>query len=781
MTIATLPTSSSATDIARFGSGQQVRRLEDEQLLKGLGQFTDDFQPEGVLRLVFLRSPYPHANVKSIDTSAARAMPGVVFVATGADMVAKGVKPIPGAGGFKRADGTDVTSAPRYALAHERVRFVGEAVAAVVAETLQQARDAAEAIVVDYEDLPMAVNAQDALKADAPRLCAHIGDNISAEIQHGSAAKAAEAFAAAKYTVKLDINNQRLNALPIEPRAVLNEFDAATGRLTIRLSSQMPTSERDGVCDCLGLAKENVRAVIGDVGGGFGMKTGMYPEDLAVAFCCMQIKRAVKWTAERSEEFLATVHGRDVRTTAELALDASGKILALRLDGVANVGAYATGAGVAIQLMIGPWVQTGVYDIQTINFHYRAVLTNCAPTGPYRGAGRPEAIYIIERLMDEAARVSGIDRIALRRRNFIQPEQMPYKNAMGQVYDTGKFEHVMNQALPLADWDGFAARAAATQAHGKVRGLGIATFLEWTGGNALEEHVKVDVRADGFIDVTTAVNPMGQGILTSLSQLVVDSFGVPIEKVRILMGDTDRVNGFGSAGSRSLFTGGSTIQVGAEKTIELGKTLAAQELEVAAEDLTFENATYKVKGTDVSIDIFTLAGKQQGQQIHVEATHAVAGPTWPNACHITEVEVDPQTGQIDVVAYASVNDVGRVINPMIVRGQVDGGAVQGLGQALCEHLIYDRETGQLVTGSLMDYCAPHADIVQHFKTEMDESSPCKNNRLGTKGVGELGTIGATPAVMNAIADALARHGMAGKAPQLQMPVTSSKLWELMQA
>jgi aerobic carbon-monoxide dehydrogenase large subunit len=769
-------------DIARFGSGQQVRRLEDEQLLKGLGQFTDDVSPAGVARLVFLRSPYPHANIKSIDTSAAKTMPGVLFIATGADLLAKGVKPIPGAAGFKRADGSPVTSAPRHALAQGRVRFVGEAVCAVVAETLQQARDAAEAIQVDYEELPVVVNAGDALAAGAPRLCDHVGDNIAAEINHGNAAKTAAAFAGAAHVVKLDIDNQRLNALPIEPRAVLNEYDATTGRLTIRLSSQMPTAVRDGVCDCLGLSKDSVRVVIGDVGGGFGMKTGLYPEDVAVAFCCLQLQRAVKWTAERSEEFLAALAGRDVRTLAELALDTHGRILALRLDGVANVGAYATGAGVAIQLMIGPWVQTGVYDIQTIDFHYRAVLTNTAPTGPYRGAGRPEAVYIIERLMDQAARQSGIDRIELRRRNFIRPEQMPYRNAMGQTYDTGKFEHVMNQALPLADWAGFAAREAASKARGKVRGLGISTFLEWTGGNALEEHVKVAVRADGFIDVITAVNPMGQGILTTLAQLVVDAFGVPIDKVRILMGDTDRINGFGSAGSRSLFTGGSAIQVGAEKTIELGRTLAARELEVAAEDLSFENATYKVKGTDVSIDLFTLAGKQDGQRIHVESTHAVAGPTWPNACHITEVEIDTATGQIDMVAYASVNDVGRVINPLIVRGQLDGGVVQGLGQALCEHARYDRETGQLVTGSLMDYCGPKADIADdRFKTEMDESTPCKNNRLGTKGVGELGTIGATPAVMNAIADALQRMGQGGKIPQLQMPVTSARLWELLQA
>ena len=772
---------SDANSPAKFGSGQQVRRLEDEQLLKGLGQFTDDVRPPGQTNLVFLRSPYPHAKILAIDIKAARAMPGVLMVATGADLMAAGVKPVAGAAGFKRADGSDVTSAPRRALAHEKVLFVGEAVAAVVAETLQQARDAAEAIQVSYEELPMVVNAQDALAATAPHLCEHINDNISAEIRHGSSDKTTAAFSQAKHIVKLDIDNQRVHAFPIEPRSALHEFDAASGRLTIRLSSQMHTAQRDGISDCLNLDKAKVRVVLGDVGGGFGMKTGAYPEDVAVAFCCLALKRPVKWVAERSEEFLSTVHGRDVRTQAELALDANGKILALRLDGVANIGAYATGAGVAIQLMIGPWVQTSVYDIQTIDFHFRAVLTNTSPTGPYRGAGRPEAIYIMERLMDEAARQTGIDRIELRRRNFIRPEQMPYTNPMGQTYDSGKFEHVMNQALPLADWNGFAARAVASAKNGKMRGLGIATFLEWTGGNALEEHVKVNVRGDGYIDVFTAVNAMGQGIQTTLAQLVVDSFGVSIDKVRIQMGDTDSVNGFGSAGSRSLFTGGSAIQVGAEKTIELAKTLAAKELEVAVEDISFENATFSVKGTDIKMDLFTLAGKQQDQHIHVESTHAVAGPTWPNACHITEVELDRQTGHVQVVAYSSVNDVGRVINPMIVRGQLDGGAVQGLGQALCEHLMYDRETGQLVTGSLMDYCAPKADIVENFKTEMDQSTLCKNNRLGVKGVGELGTIGATPSVMNAIADALARNGLGKLAPKLQMPVTSGKLWDMMQA
>jgi carbon-monoxide dehydrogenase large subunit len=708
-------------------------------------------------------------------------MPGVLLVVTGADLVAAGVKPLPGAAGFKRADGSDVTSAARHALAPERVRFVGEAVAAVVAESVEQARNAAESISVDYEELPMVVDPQDALAGNAPRLCDDIGDNIAAEMRHGKAADTTAAFAQAKHIVKLEIDNQRLHPMSLEPRTALHDFDSQTGRLTLRVSSQMHTAQRDTAAFCLNLDKANVRAVIGDVGGGFGMKGGAYPEDIALGYCCLTLKRPVKWAAERGEEFLSAAPGRDVRQQAELALDANGKILALRLSGVANVGAYATGAGVAIQLLIGPWVQTSVYDIKPIDFHFRAVLTNTAPVSAYRGAGRPEAIYMMERLMDEAARQTGIDRIELRRRNFIKPEQMPYTNPMGQTYDVGRFEHVMNQALPLADWAGFSARAATSKSAGKMRGLGVATFLEWTGGNALEEHVKVDVRADGFIDVTTAVNPMGQGIGTTLAQLVVDSFGVPIHKVRILMGDTDRVNGFGSAGSRSLFTGGSSIQVGAEKTIDLAKSLAAKELEVAAEDISFENATFSVKGTDIKIDLFTLAGKQEAQQIHVESTHAVAGPTWPNGCHITEVEIDPQTGHIEVVAYSSVNDVGRVVNPMIVRGQLDGGAVQGLGQALQEHQRYDRETGQLVTGSLMDYCVPRADIVKNFNTHMDESTPCKNNRLGVKGVGELGTIGATPSVVNAIADALARNGKGHLAPQLQMPVTASKLWELMQA
>lgn len=771
----------SAGRVGAFGSGKDVRRVEDDLLLKGAGQFTDDVTADSLTHLFFLRSPYAHADITSIDVKAAQAMPGVLLVVTGADMVAAGAKPVPGVAGFMRADGTPARSAPRYALAVGRARFVGEPVAAVVAQTLEQARLAAEAIDVSYDALPVAVDLDDATAPGAPLMCDELGDNVAAEMRHGNAKATADAFAVAKHIVKLNLMNQRVSAFSLEPRSVLHTFDEASGRLTIRMSSQMPSGLRDTVCGALNIPKELVRVVVGDVGGGFGMKTGAYPEDVAVAFCCRTLKLPVKWIGDRGEEFVSAGHGRDVESVAELALDANGKILALRVVSRANIGAYATGVAVAIALMIGPWVQTSVYDIKTIDFHFKGVLTNTAPIGAYRGAGRPEAIFIIERLMDEAARQIGLDRIELRRRNFIGPNQMPYTNPMAQVYDSGKFEQVMNQALALANWADFDAREAASKQRGKFRGLGIATFLEWTGGNVFEERVTVTVKPEGIIEVFSAVQAMGQGIATTLAQLVVDSFGVPMEKVRIVLGDTDRGDGFGSAGSRSIFTGGSAVRIGSERTIDAAKQLAADELEVAAGDLSYADARFTVAGTDISIDLFALAARQTGRRIFVESTSTVAGPSWPNGCHICEVEIDPDTGQVEVVAYASVNDVGRVINPMIVRGQLDGGVVQGLGQALCEHLQYDRQSGQLVTGSMMDYAVPHADIVGRMTHELDQSTPCLNNPLGVKGVGELGTIGATPAAVNAVADALARNGLAAKTPLLQMPLTAARLWDLMRA
>lgn len=773
-------TAAASEPVTRFGSGRAVKRIEDEGLLKGVGKFTDDLVPAGQLNVCFVRSPYPHATLVSVDTAAARAMPGVVGIYTGAELAAAGVKPLPGSKDFKRAGGAPGATPPRRPLAHERVRFVGEAVALVAAATLQQARDAAEAVVVDYEELPAVVDLNQAVGADAPALCEAAPDNIAAEMRHGKAEETVQAFAQAAHVVSLSVVNQRVVAFTIEPRSVL-AWVADDGRLTLRMSTQMPSGVKTTLCDVLSLAPDRVRVTVGDVGGGFGMKTGAYPEDAALAWAALQLQRPLKWVADRSEEFISATHGRDVQTQAELALAADGKILALRLRGLANVGAYATGTGLAIQLLIGPWVQTSVYDIPLIDFHFKGVLTNTAPTGAYRGAGRPEAIFIIERLMDEAARQTGIDRIALRRRNFIRPEQMPYTNPMGQTYDSGRFEHVMDQALAQADWNGFAARAQASQARGRVRGQGVSTFLEWTGGNALQERVTVAVRGDGMVEVFSAVNAMGQGIATTLAQLMVDVFQVPLDRVQVVLGDTDRGDGFGSAGSRSLFAGGSALTIGADKVMDQARQLAAGELEAAAQDLGYAAGRFSVRGTDIGIGLFELAGRQPEGRIFVESTSSVSGPSWPNGCHISEVELDPETGEIQVVAYSSVNDVGRVVNPMIVRGQLDGGAVQGMGQALCEHMLYDAQTGQPVTGSLMDYAAPRAEIMAcDFVTGMDQSTPCKNNPLGVKGVGELGTIGAGPSVVNAVADAIARAGRPEQAPRLQMPLTPLRLWEALQ-
>ena len=818
----------------RFGSGQAVLRQEDDALLQGRGRYVDDLGEAGDGWLVLVRSPHAHARIAGIDLEAARAMPGVRGAWSGADLVAAGVPALDAGAPFKRADGSACATPARHALAVDVVRHVGEVVAAVVADTLQQARDAAEAVFVDYEALPAVPSLAAALAAEHC-VTPEAPDNIACEARHGDATATDAAFAQAAHVVRLDLTHQRVAALTLEPRAARARWDGASGRVDMHVSTQMPTAVRRAVAAALGLEPEAVRVRVGDVGGGFGMKISPYPEYILTAWAARATGGAVRWSGERGEEFLTTTHGRDLQAHLELALAADGRILALRVHSWGNVGAYALGTGVSIQLLIGLWVQTSVYDVPVVDFHARAVLTHQAPTGAYRGAGRPEAIFNIERLLDEAARQTGIDRVQLRRRNFIRPEQMPYTNPMAQTYDVGRFEHVLDQALPLADWDGFEARAAASRARGLWRGLGIATFLEWTGGNVFEERVTVEIKAptlpaargspalqaaeppesapprtvqartgepgagapspegalaprgdpeafeaDGIIEVFSAVNQMGQGIATSLAQLVVDTFQVPIERVRVVLGDTDRGNGFGSAGSRSLFTGGSAMHAGAERTVAEARQLAARELEAAPEDVQYAAGRFRVAGTDHAIGLFELAARQPGSRIFVDHTHTVAGPTWPNGAHICEVELDPRTGAIAVIAYASVNDVGRVVNPMIVRGQLDGGAVQGIGQALCEQVIHDRSSGQLLSASFLDYAMPRADLAGHFfRTEMDPSIPCLTNPLGVKGVGELGTIGATPCVVNAVVDALWRAGKGERALSVQMPLTPERIWSVL--
>ncbi|HNK18649.1 MAG TPA: xanthine dehydrogenase family protein molybdopterin-binding subunit, partial [Piscinibacter sp.] len=733
---------------------------------------------EGQTHLVFLRSPYAHARIVGVDTSAAEAVPGVLAVFSGAELQAAGVQPIGPAVPFPRPDGTPGVSAPRHPLALDRVRYVGEAVAAVVAESREAALDGAEAIVVDYEELPAVTDPFAAMRPGAPLLCDAAPDNIAAEMRHGDAAATEAAFARAAHRVSLELVNQRLAPAAIEPRVVLAEPEGE--RLAITLSSQMPTAVRDGVAGALGLAKEQVRVMVGDVGGGFGMKTGLYPEDVVVAHAARTLQRPVKWCAQRLEEFTASVHGRDLITHAELALDANGKVLALRARSVANVGGYALTVGVAIQLLIGPWVITSIYDIPTIALQLTAVMTNTTPTGAYRGAGRPEAIYIIERLMDAAARELELDGAELRRRNMIRPEQMPYKNPMGQVYDVGQFEKMLDQGLALADWKGFEARRAQSKARGRLRGRGIASFLEWTGGNVLSEQVTVNVLPEGVVELSVAVMPMGQGIATSLAQLAVDVFDLPIERIRIRHGDTDRANGFGSAGSRSIFTGGAAVQVASENTLAHAKVLAGEALEAAPRDIEYRAGRFGIAGTDRGIGLFELAARQSAARITAEGGASASAPSWPNACHVCEVEIDPETGAVQIVAYASVNDIGRVVSPVIVRGQIEGGAVQGIGQALGEVLRYEPESGQLVSASFMDYALPRADTFIDFQTVFDTSVPCSTNLLGVKGVGELGTIGATPAVVNAVVDALAAGGLGRTAERVQMPLTAPTVWRALQ-
>jgi aerobic carbon-monoxide dehydrogenase large subunit len=773
---------SKSTQYGRFGSGKPVQRVEDADLLKGTGQFADDVNAPNQAYVAFLRSPHAHARIVGIDKSAAAKMPGIVAVVTGADLVRAGVKPLPMSADFRRADGSPTAAPPRHALAVDAVRFVGEAVAAVVAETREQAREALDAIEVNYESLPMVVDPVDAVADGSPLVWPAASNNIAAEIRHGDVAAATAAFQSAAHVVSLDLVNQRLAPTPIEPRAVLASYDPASDRLTLRVSSQTPTGLRDALCgEVLGIAPDKVRVQVGDVGGGFGMKTGIYPEDVVLAFCAREWKRPLKWCAERIEEFLAATHGRDVTSKAELALDASGRVLALRVSSLANLGAYATPAGVVIQLLIGPWVSTSIYDISTIDVRIRGVLTNTGPTSAYRGAGRPEAIYLIERLMDAAARKLKMDPAELRRRNMIGPEQMPYKNPMDKTYDSGNFASVMDQAIALADWNGFEARRAEASTRQRLRGRGMAAFLEWTGADVFEEQVTVTVSADGYVEIFSATQAMGQGLATTYAQLAVDVFDVPIDKIRIVQGDTDRGTGFGSAGSRSLFVGGSAVRVASERTVQKAQDLAATELEAAVTDIEYAGGVFTVGGTDRRIGLFELARRQPQHRISLVSVSSVAGPTWPNGCHICEVEVDPETGDVQIASYASVNDVGRVVNPLIVIGQLDGGAVQGIGQALCENFVYDRDSGQALTGSFMDYALPRATMMSEFRTTMDESTPCLNNSMGVKGVGELGTIGATPAVANAVIDALTRAGVGSEASALQMPLTSERVWRALRS
>ncbi|WP_024577113.1 MULTISPECIES: xanthine dehydrogenase family protein molybdopterin-binding subunit [unclassified Afipia] len=761
----------------RFGAGQSVKRLEDQRLLTGQGHFIDDKAQDGALWLYVLRSPHAHARIIAIDTSAALAVPGVAAVYTGADLVADDIGAIPTLPIFKRPDGSPMAAPPRRLLAHDVVRFAGEPVAAVLAPSRADAQTAAEAIVVDYEILPAVVSPADALAPGAPVVWPDAPDNIAAAMSYGDAAATEAAFAKAKHVVSLDITSQRLVPSAMEPRSTMAEVDKKTGRLTLHVQSQTPTATRDILSDVvLKRPKDSVHVMVGDIGGGFGHKVNLYPEDGIVAYAATKLKRTVRWRGDRIDDFIGGSHGRDLTSTGEFALDEKGRVLAFRVRSLGGTGAYLTGAGVIIPLVLGPFVATGVYDLPLIHFDIKAVLTHTAPTGPYRGAGRPEAVFIVERLMDAAARQIGMDPRQIRKVNYIKPSQLPYKNAVGEVYDSGAFAHMMERASKLADWDGFNARKKAAKKKGLLYGRGLTSYIEWTGGRVHTEKVTLSATAEGRVVLQSGTQAMGQGLQTSYSQMVAGALGIPLDRIDVIQGDTDKATGGGSVGSRSLFVGGTATVVSAGDLIQKAREKASHVLEASVGDIEYGDGVLTVVGTDRRVSLFDLAKDEKDSRLSVESKGEVDGPTWPNGTHICEVEIDPETGVTRVVRYTTVDDVGVAINPMLVTGQVHGGVAQGIGQALYEGVVYD-SSGQLLTASYQDYCIPRAsDMPGSIDVTLDDSAPCKTNPLGAKGCGESGAIGGPPCIVNGVMDALSDLGITS----LQTPLTPVKIWDAIQ-
>lgn len=756
--------------ITRFG--RNLLRVEDNRLITGQGRYVGNLPAPEAAFLVLLRSPYAHANITGIDIAAAKAMPGIVGVFTAADLAADGIAPIGVPPMFTRTGGAPMTAPPRHLLARDVVRHIGEPVVAIIGQTKAAALDAAEAVIIDYDGLPSVIDMQDAITPGAAILTPDAPDNIAAEAAYGDATSVEAAFAGAAHIVKIDVINQRLVASPMEPRSAL-AVPEDDGRITFYNASQAPTLTREFLAGSVLKEDEaKLRVVVGDIGGGFGMKASVHNEEAITAYAARKLNRAVKFIAERGEEFLASVHGRDHVTTAQMALDAQGKILGVKVDTLANIGAYMMPVGALIPLLLGPKVLPGTYHLPALHIRVRGVLTNTMPTAAYRGAGRPENIFTIERLMDEAAAAMALDPAELRRRNLVQPDAMPYTSAMGEVYDTGNFPKMLENVLLAADWTGFAARQAEARSRGKLLGRAITSYIEWTGAYAFTETVDVTVQGDGHVVVNSATQAMGQGLETAYTQLIADKLGVDPAIVSIVQGDTDIVKGPGSYGSRSAFVGGSAVVNGADVWVKTALPMAAEALEAAEADLEFGMAAFRIAGTDREIGIFDLAAAQPTRQIAIKATHTVENSSWPNGAHVAEVEVDPETGIANIMRYTTVDDVGYAINQMLVEGQIHGGIGQGVGQALMEACRYDRESGQLITGSFMDYQMPRAADLPSFNITLDQTVPCLTNTLGVKGCGESGTVASTPTIINALINALRPLGVT----HIAMPATAFAIW-----
>lgn len=743
--------------------GQPLRRLEDARLLTGQGRYTDDVRPEGAAHVAFLRSPHALARILNIDAATARTAPGVIAIYTGADVAADGVGPIPFTHLHKRQDGTPIVAPPRMPITADEARFVGDAVAMVVAETRHQARDAADLIEVEWEPL----EAVSGLEASAKQ------GQVAAYYHMGDAAARETAFAAAHRVVRIKLVNQRVMANPIEPRALAAQYHQDTGRYTLWCPTQNVHTVRAQLATALKLKEEQLRILCTDVGGGFGARGYAYPEHAALLWAAKKLGRPLRWLADRSENFLAEVHGRDNITVAELALDAGHRFTALRIRTLANIGAYISSFGAAVPAMSGARAPTGVYAIPVLDHEVKMMFTNSSPVDAYRGAGRPEMGYLLERLVERAAMELGVDAIDLRLKNLVPASRMPYANPAGHTYDCGDFERMLRATLAAADWEGFAARKGAAGKRGLRYGRGLACYVEITGSARLSETVRMIAAADGQVEMHSGTQAIGQGLWTSYAQVVAEKLGIDPQSIRVLQGDSDLLkSGGGAGGSRGLQVGGSAALAGALALIETGRPLAAQALEAAGADLEYGGGRYRIAGTDRSIGLAELAAQQPQRRIVCEHMETVKGQTWPNGCQVAEVEVDPDTGAVRVARLSAVDDIGRVINPLTAESQVHGGMAQGLGQALFEQSVYDA-SGQLLTGSFMDYAMPRADQIPDLHTGFDQSVPTRQNLLGAKGAGEAGCHGATPAIVNAVIDALGVQ-------EIDMPLTPERVWRALQ-
>ncbi len=765
--------------------GEPVRRKEDLRLVTGRGRFSDDVNFPGQVFADMLRSPHAHARIRGIDTSKARAAPGVLAVLTGADWRADGLKPVPHVAQSNSPYEPTLESprdfksmeAPHYPLALDTTRYVGEVVAIVIADSVYAAKDAAERIEVDYETLPVVTETLAAAAPDAPRLWASGESNLSLDAEVGDAAATAAAFARAAHVVRFDTWIQRVTGVPMEPRAAIAQYDADTQRYTLHAGSGGAVRLKTDLALMLDVPPERVRVLMDDIGGNFGTRGMIYPEFGLVAWAARRVGRPVKWTCERQEAFASDYQGRDLAVSAELALDAAGHFLAMRGTNLSNQGAYPSNYG---PLKKGVEIMSSLYRMPTAHFRARAVVSNTMLTRPYRSAGRPEVMYVMERLIDLAASELGIDRVELRRRNLLRSAELPYRNPFGMVYDSGDYHDVMGRALALADWKGFAARRAEASARGKCRGIGIANYVD-TATGVPRERAEITVQPEGRVDVVIGIVSNGQGHETSFSQLVHEWLGVDFDRVRLIAGDTDIVAvGGGTHSGRGMRMGSVVIWNAAREIVAKGTRIAARLLECDPSVVKFEHGRFSAEGSREQPTLFEVAAAAQRVSdlpedlrgpLHALSDEMFQEPSYPYGCHVCEVEVDPDLGTLAIVRYCAVDDVGRAVNPLIIHGQVHGGIVQGVGQALLEQCWYDRQSGQLLTGSFMDYAMPRAHDFPFFETELSEV-PCTTHPLGLRPAGEGGTTPALGVVVNAVVDALAQYGV----KHIEMPLTPERIW-----